>query len=414
MYKLISDSQFNRALGRTQRHNGYRVYDHELPEAYHWLRDTHPFHANFVTPNKSRGPYVDVFYQRAATAPATTTAMFTGLESVGAYERRVENTGWLQTPPTGTDTLWYSVVRYGVLSTGVGWTDMETASDTDINWSTDFGATWLSDLPTDYDDVTDVRVRYGSIWTDIPVFVDPDTNSPWVTLSVHNDIVPLPTDGLIALEIAGAALVDLYQIGVRMDVYHTDGVILRSGEAWISTDYGRRSNVHPFGLQFIPPEDLDELLPVAPYRYIVQQDNMTGEVQLFHGDVFVFQLPTTVSAAYLSFGGFPVTTITEAMGDGMDITSFVAANPNVGFKIGDTLFIDDEQMRINSTNIVPFPPRVNVDRAINGTTRASHVVDSLVRGVVREDVLHNVHVWDQDNTLPVRTRLSVLGLRRVD
>ena len=102
-----------------------------------------------------------MFYQRATTAPAITTAQFTGLESVGAYERRVENTGWLQTPPTGTDTLWYSVVRYGVLSTGVGWTDMETASDTDINWSTDFGATWLSDLPADYDDVTDVRVRYG-------------------------------------------------------------------------------------------------------------------------------------------------------------------------------------------------------------------------------------------------------------
>ena len=168
------------------------------------------------------------------------------------------------------------------------------------------------------------------------MFVDPDTNSPWLTLSVHNDIVPLPADGLIALEIAGAALADLYQVGVRMDVYANDGRIIRSGEAWISTDYGRRSNVHPFGLQFIPPEDLDELLPVAPYRYIVQQDNMTGEVQLFHGDVFVFQLPTTVSAAYLSFGGFPVTTIAEAMGDGMDITSFLAVNPNVGFKIGTT------------------------------------------------------------------------------
>ena len=176
----------------------------------------------------------------------------------------------------------------------MGWTDVEVARDTDINWSTDFGATWLTDLPTDYDDVTDVRVRYGTIWTDIPVFVDPDTNSPWVTLSVHNDIVPLPADGLIALEIAGAALADLYQIGVRMDVYANDGRIIRSGEAWISTDYGRRSNVHPFGLQFIPPEDLDEILPVVPYRYIVTQDNSTGAVQLLHGDAFIFGLPTTL------------------------------------------------------------------------------------------------------------------------
>ena len=168
------------------------------PKPTTYLRDTHPFHANFVAErDKSRGPYVDVFYQRATAAPALTTAMFTGLESVGAYERRVENTDWLQTPPTGNDTLWYSVVRYGVLSTGVGWTDVEIARDTDINWSTDFGGTWQSFLPADYDDVTDVRVRYGTVWTDIPVFVDPDTNSPWLTLSVHNDIVPLPTDGLI-------------------------------------------------------------------------------------------------------------------------------------------------------------------------------------------------------------------------
>ena len=66
------------------------------------------------------------------------------------------------------------------------------------------------------------------------------------------------------LELTGSALADLYQIGVRMDVYANDGRIIRSGEAWISTDYGRRSAVHPFGLQFIPPEDLDEILPVAP------------------------------------------------------------------------------------------------------------------------------------------------------
>ena len=71
-------------------------------------------------------------------------------------------------------------------------------------------------------------------------------------------------------------------------------------------------------------------------------------------------------------------------------------------------------MLINSTNVPPFSPRVNVDRAQNGTTRAAHDNGSLVRGIVREDVLHNVHVWDQHNTLPVRTRLSVLGLRRTD
>ena len=82
-----------------------------------------------------------------------------------------------------------------------------------------------------------------------------------------------------------------------------------------------------------------------------------------------------------------MTTLAEAMGDGMDITSFLATNANVGvFKIAEetnpATYIDDEQMRraaINSTNIVPFSPRVNVDATghqASGTTRASHVVDS--------------------------------------
>ena len=141
-------------------------------------------------------------------------------------------------------------------------------------------------MPADYATVSDVRIRYNSIWVDIPVFIDPDDKSPWVTLSVHNDVVPLPTDGVLPLELTGSALADLYQIGVRMDVYANDGRIIRSGEAWISTDYGRRSAVHPFGLQFIPPDDLDEILPVAPYRYVVTQDNTTGEVKLYHADVF--------------------------------------------------------------------------------------------------------------------------------
>ena len=255
-------------------------------------------------PSKARGPYVDVFYFRGTTAQALPTVSYGALESVSAYERRIDNTGWRLVPPTGTETLWYIVVRYGVYSDGESWTQVEIASSTDINWSIDFGATWLSVVPADYADVTDVRVRYGTVWTDIPVFLDPDTSTPWISLSVHNDIVPLPTDGVLPVEVTGSALSDLYQIGVRMDVYATDGRIIRSGEAWISTDYGRRSNVHPFGLRFIPVEDLDEILPVVPYRYLVTQDLMTGAVQLLHGDVFVSQLPTTLAVAYLSFGGF--------------------------------------------------------------------------------------------------------------
>ena len=356
-------------------------------------------------PDKSRGPYVDVFYQRAATAPAVTTVAYSGLESIGAYERRVQNDRLAAgTPPTGADALWHSVVRYGVYASGEGWTHIEPAKSADINWSTDRGDTWLATVPADYADVTDVRVRHNERWITTPVFVDPDHRSPWLALSVHRDVLPLPLDDVLAMEVAGAALADLYQLGIRMDVLHTDGTILRSGEAWISSDYGRRSHAHPFGLEFIPVAHLYDNAPPAPWRYIAAQDNLTGEVQIHHTDIPINQLPTTVSAAYLSFGGFPVTTLNQAMGDAETDTSFRTSIPNVGFKIGDILHIDDEQVRIGTNNEVPFPPRINVERAVNDTTRAAHVIDSVVRGVVREDALYRVHVWEQDNTLVARTR----------
>ena len=306
-------------------------------------------------------------------------------------------------------------MRYGVYSDGEAWTQVELARSTDINWSVDYGVTWTATLPADYDDVTDVRVRYGSVWTDIPVFIDPDSTSPWISLSVHNDIIPLPADRILPIEVTGSALADLYQIGVRMDVYHTDGTILRSGEAWISTDYGRRSNAHPFGLRFIPADDLDEILPVAPFRYIVSQDNLTGAVQLLHGDVLISQLPATVSAAYPLLRRVPDHDALRR--DGRRDKRYVVRRGELERRLrsrGYPPHIDAEQVQINSTNlIIPFPPRINVDRAVNGTTRAVHAVGALVRGVVREDALHHVHVWDEDNTLPARTRMSVLGLRRV-
>ena len=409
VYYYISDRDLRNRLGNTD----YLVRDDQLPESYHHLRDTHPFHANYVIPDKSRGPYVDVFYYRGTTAQALPAVSFTGLESIGAFERRVQNTGWLLEPPTGAETLWYTVVRYGRYSDGDGWTDTELARSTDINWSVDGGRTWLTEPPADYDTVSDVRVRYNSVWVDLPVFNDPDSNNPFVALSVHNEIVPLPVNGIMPIEVVGASLAQLYQIGFRMDVLTAAGEILRSGETWVSTDSGNMSSGHPFGLQIIPPDDLDEILPLVPYRYLLAQDNLTGELNLLNGDIFVSNLPATVSAVNISFGGFHVTTLAEGMGDGMDITSMLVQNAT-GFRIGDVVHIDDEQCRINSGNIEPLPSRVNLDRAINGTTRAAHVLGDLVRGTVRENALHYVHVWDRENTLPTRTRLSVIGLRRLD
>ena len=388
--------------------NGVR--DDQLPEAYHHLRDSHPFHFDYVPPDKSRGPFKDIFFQRATAEPSGVASRFTAIESVGHYESRARTEGWLLEPPTGTDTLYWNIVRYGVYSYGSAWTGTDLVETGDIEWSIDHARTWLTIPPTDYSTVTHVRVLQDTEYLNIPVNADPDPDNPWVELAPHRDISVMPTNGVITFEVDGAGLRDLYQIGIRMDIYNTFDLLVISGEAWLSTNFAPDVGADPaYGLQLIPPMELEDtsIYPPPPYSYILSIDALTGDVRIDHTDLGILSSPYSGRAAcYLTFAGFPVTTLNSSVDA---TTASIVVDSSIGMKEGDVLYVEDEQMRISSP---VGGSTLDVTRGVNGTTAAAHLSRVTVRGTVTQDLLHLVHLWEVDNTIPARCRASVIGLKR--
>ena len=403
---IINDSYLNQALGLPRFNH---VRDDQLPEIYWHLRNEHPFHTTFVAPDKSRGPYIDIFYQRSVATPTAVASTFTEHESIGGFESRVRTEGWLLEPPTGTDTLYWNSVRYGVYADHEPWTSADSVETGDIEWSVDHAATWLTTPPTDYATVTHVRVLQGSDYIGLPVRSDPDPDNPFIELAPH-DLISLPTDGVSPREITGAGLRDLYQIGVRMDMYDTSGDIVVSGEGWLSTATKPSVGGDPsYGLQLLPASGFSDtsLPPASPYAYILSMDTDTGEVRIDHSDRGILSADYAGRAAcYLTFAGFPVTTLHTAVSAAT--TSIVVQN-STGMKNGDILFVESEQMRINGQ---VFGSTIDVTRGVNGTTAAAHISGVTIRGTVTQDMLHLVHLWEVDNTIPLRCRASIVGLKR--
>ena len=408
-YYYIIDDYLAVNLGLSIGYNN-PIRDYQLPRAYHHLRHTHPFHSNFVDADLSRGPYIGIFFQRSATVPTGTAVTFTALESVGHFDSRVELGGWKLDPPSGTDTLYWQIVRYGAYTDGYAWTEPDSVETGDIQWSVDHARTWITDPPAIYRTVTHARVLDGTAWLGIPVNTDVDPDNPFTELSPHNGISSIPSNGVMSFEVSGAGLRDLYQIGMRMDTYNQFDLVVVSGEGWLSTNAETHIGADPaYGLHLIPPAELDDTStpPPPPYAYVLSMDLLTGEVRIDHTDLGIGSTTYDGRAAcYLTFAGFTVTTLINAVlvGD----TSILLAS-SVGLKMGDVLFIEDEQLRISGH---VGGSTIDVTRGVNGTTAVAHASGTTVRGSVTQDMLHLIHLWDVDNTIPTRCRAGVVGLKR--
>ena len=277
----------------------------------------------------------------------------------------------------------------------------------DVEWSINGGFTWLTDYPADYNTVTHLRYRSGTEWIVIQPRRKSPPAGPWLVVSPRIAVTPIPTDGQTALSIEGASLAEMYAIGLRMDVTDGSGEIQRSGEAWTTTNRVTGDD-RPYGIQLSPSAVLDEVRPAVPYRYLIAQHDLTGEVKILHCGIDPDDAALTGhSAAYLTFASYPLTSLISdtAVAD----TTIAVFNAD-GMREGDILYIADEQLRINSeiTSLT-----LHVDRAVNGTTAAAHLVGDVVRGTVNDDQLRYVHIWDRGSTLPSNTWMSVVCERVV-
>ena len=412
VYK-ISDGYLQAAWGNPT----FDVRDGQLPEAYWHLRNEHPFHANFDASrlSQARGPFIGLFFKRDPNVPAVAGVNFAKLNSLGAYVRQISDTGWAQEPPTGTDDLYWNIVRFGVFEDGGPWTHYETPDTGDIEYSVDGGINWSATVPTTYSDVNGVRILEGTEWVVLPLFTSPEiptTFNPWLQISAHDYVDAIPANGLMSFEITGVALNDLYSIGVRMDLTGGD-LNLSSGEGWASTGRTHHAGDAPIGgIQLMPPsiEPVGNSAPPLGYRYIAAQSLETGTVVLTHTESTIAGSFPSINwqACYLAFVGYTLTALATVLPDDAADVS-VNTYSTVDFDVGDILYVGAEQVEILTA---PANNVFTVGRARNGTLHQLHNVGTLVRESVTENILRRAYVWETHNTIELGTRLGFIGLRK--
>ena len=387
-----------------------KVRDDQLPAVYHHLRNEHPFHPDFNADalDYARGPFKSIHYRRDAgiLVNAPTSVDFTIHEDPAFYRQRISQAGWPEVPPTGTDALYSTVGTFGRSSNGSAYSTYTLPEVGDVEWSIDGGFNWLTTPPTDFGTVTNTRYRTGTDWIEIRPEEAEENNNPWRQVSPRS-LVATPPGGQQAISISGASLADMYRIGIQMDVVDANQLIRSSGEAWRST-HRITGDEHPYGLQLVPPAELSNTTPSIPYRYLIAQHQVTGDVNLLHTGI----APNNAAlvdyhAAYLTFAGFPVSVLSLAV---TDAATTLHIDMSAQFANGETIYVDDEQMTIDSG---VGSASVTVTRGVNGTTAAAHAMDATVRGTVDDDQLRYVHIWDEGNTLAANTRLTVVCLRKV-
>ena len=77
--------------------------------------------------------------------------------------------------------------------------------------------------------------------------------------------------------------------------------------------------------------------------------------------------------------------------------------------VGDTLFVNDEQMRITA---VTSGTALTVVRDINGTVAAAHAVGAEVRAVFNSDAIRRIRFFSESSAINRYVRVVAIVYRR--
>ena len=194
---------FVKQKARRPHNAGGLPADHELPEEYHHLRDSHPFHANYVVPRQGARPL-----RRRVLLPGHHRASPADGQLLRPGKRRGLRAAHRQHrlgTPGASDRHGHPLVHRRALRGVQRRRGMDSRSRSPVTPTSTGRSTSAQrgspTLPADYDGrdrragpIRDHLDRHPGLSS------TPDaSSSPWVSLSVHNDIVPLPVDGVLPL-----------------------------------------------------------------------------------------------------------------------------------------------------------------------------------------------------------------------
>ena len=301
--------------------------------------------------------------------------------------------------------------------------NVKVLPEDDIRYSVDNGQTWTEAAPSDPDDITNLEITIGGETVDFLVKIETELVNP--VEQIINDVYPPYAYNLTtpySASLASAVLSDFFGVQFR----HW------KGETWSNShipQYGGISAVIPIDEILLTPPHLIGQDAFSDYDDKIEGNHgyyliiITKEVGETRGEIQISQVDNDTITGYsyskyvtllCCFESYPNSDIYQSVNAGT--IAFTIRGTNRGVSVGDTMFVEDEQMRVTSIG-ASFKDSngvfhsIDVTRAINGTTAVAHDSDTRIRGVINSDRIRNLTFLAERGIARPHT-LRILGYKR--
>ena len=397
----------------------------DIPEYLRFNLDKDPLQASLVAlATVPPDVYGDKVFYKYETIPDGGVGLaqpsqlpFTGdiealIMSMGAF-------GWYIDPvlantnkDEGDETLYNLLVHFNYNGmTNMGSAHATTATTDAVQYSIDFGQTWNTVPPADWSTVTTTRVNEGGVWVEhhlqleteeeiIPGqrFVSGNFWAPWQSSAVPSAVSTIDNVETLIRSIQVKAI---------------------RPKSWSNTGQPK------YGF-YTTPIYTSEIVYVRPHLH-GWGDVDSGYDSLIEGDAGLLALIVQKSTGHMWFGytdrddqasiydgsvytilwcgfeSYPKSEVEAPISAGASDLGLDMLGTPYGIAVGDTVFCEDEQMRVTSIGspttyseggvVQHVYTELRVERGINGTTRAGHAIGATIRVMVNQDRLRRFTVY---------------------
>lgn len=395
----------------------YHGYD-AVPENLQALVDTAcPFRRQQL--REQSAPQVDTsdtvfppaFYYRRVVGDAPTAP---DLSTYNGDDITVESlmtaAGWSVNPPaedgdTATADILYvcrvHASRTDEVYDAVGY----VGSHTDTRWMVNGETGWTTTPPDDDDTIDAIEMLTASGWRAWPT-APRDVINPYVLLNGSNfQNTGADTQQVINME-GEALLADNWAVGVwgsRFTSWSASSTYNYSGKAHITVEEIKEALASP--ADYAARETAEDRVSRKTFGVFIHNWRGSVDFNLIDTDRTLGEMAFANESAWqIVFVSYPHTTLSTFLGA---TATFVDTASSADLEVGDTLFVEDEQMRITGIT----GSSCYATRGINGTTAVSHDAGTAVRAVVNHAEVRKIVITRRESH-SWQTKMRLFRLRK--
>ena len=397
----------------------------DIPSFLEFVLDYDPLQASLVAlATVPDDVYGDKVFYKYETIPDNNLALnqptqltFTG--DVEALIESMEGFGWYINPALadtnkdeGDDTLYSLLVHYNYNGEeNEGDAHATTATTNAVQYSINFGQDWTTVPPDDWSTVTTTRVNEGGVWVEHHLeieteeeiisgqrFVSGNFWAPWQSSAVPSAVSTIDNveTHVRSIQVQAIRPKSWSNTGQPKYGFYTTPI-------YTSEIVYVRPHLHGWGDVH---SDYDSLIEgdAGLLALIVQKStghmwfgytDRDDQASIYDGSVYTI--------LWCGFESYPKTEVEAPISDGANDVGLDILGTPYGIAVGDTVFCEDEQMRVTaiaspttyseSGVVIHVYTELTVERAINGTTRAGHAIGATVRVMVNQDRLRRFTIY---------------------